>query len=544
MKNIYTEDMKEITTSSSILKELITYDMVYVDKTSYIWRMVKNPARNFYFISRPRRFGKSLFCDTLRNVFEGNKELFRGLYIYDKYDFKPYPVLHFDFNNMDANSIEDFIKGLKGKIILQAEEVGIDIDSSYGPAMMFEMLIERLYRRDGEIVIIQDEYDAPLTSAAIGDPEMSEGIRKALNSFYATIKNKAGMIRFCFITGVVKLSNLSIFSAMNNLVDLSMDKEFAVAFGYTDEELEEYFGEGIDEYLEANPGVYESREEFREKIRDYYDGYRFSPKSETRVYNPVSIGFFFYKHCEFDNYWEVTGVSALAVKLARKSKLIDIMKEENTLFEKSSFINFDISEIGNDNIAVSSVIALLYYSGYLTISEKSNTEKIYLGFPNNEVSSTFTISLMRRYSKDSAIAGLLIVDARDAARNGDTAALIKSLNDYYDQVTSALVSNRYEQPYQLIMHMFFIAAGCRAVAELPTKLGRIDNSMEIGNHIYLFELKVDQNAETALNQIKEKEYDKLFSTQLKKGKILHNVGISISSEKRGIVEHKEESLSL
>ena len=148
MKNIYTEDMKEITTSSSILKELITYDMVYVDKTSYIWRMVKNPARNFYFISRPRRFGKSLFCDTLKNVFEGNKELFKGLYIYDKYDFKPYPVLHFDFNNMDANSIEDFIKGLKGKIILQAEEVGIDIDSSYGPAMMFEMLIERLYRRD------------------------------------------------------------------------------------------------------------------------------------------------------------------------------------------------------------------------------------------------------------------------------------------------------------------------------------------------------------------------------------------------------------
>ena len=151
---------------------------------------------------------------------------------------------------------------------------------------------------------------------------------------------------------------------------------------------------------------------------------------------------------------------------------------------------------------------------------------------------------MRRYSKDSTIAGLLIVDARDAARNGDTAALIKSLNDYYDQVTSALVSNRYEQPYQLIMHMFFIAAGCRAVAELPTKLGRVDNSMEIGNHIYLFELKVDQNAETALNQIKEKEYDKLFSTQLKQGKILQNVGISISSEKRGIVEYKEEILSL
>ena len=175
---LYNEDMKGITTSSSSFEQFIRGDALYVDKTSYIYKIVKNPSRNFYFISRPRRFGKSLFCNTLESLFKGDKELFKGLYIYDKYDFKPYPVLHFDFNNMDAHSIEDFIKGLKGKILLQAEKVGIDIDSSYGPAMMFEMLIEKLYRRDGEIVIIQDEYDAPLTSAAIGDPEMSEDVRR------------------------------------------------------------------------------------------------------------------------------------------------------------------------------------------------------------------------------------------------------------------------------------------------------------------------------------------------------------------------------
>ena len=540
MKNIYTEDMKEITTSSSILKELITYDMVYVDKTSYIWRMVKNPARNFYFISRPRRFGKSLFCDTLKNVFEGNKELFKGLYIYDKYDFKPYPVLHFDFNNMDANSIEDFIKGLKGKIILQAEEVGIDIDSSYGPAMMFEMLIERLYRRDGEIVIIQDEYDAPLTSAAIGDPEMSEGVRKALNSFYATIKNKAGMIRFCFITGVVKLSNLSIFSAMNNLVDLSMDKEFSGAFGYTDEELEEYFGEGIDEFLEANPGVYESREEFREKIRDYYDGYRFSPESETRVYNPVSIGFFFYKHCEFDNYWEVTGVSALAVKLARKSKLIDIMKEENTLFEKSSFINFDISEIGNDNIAVSSVIALLYYSGYLTIQEISEMDdNVYLlGFPNVEIKCTFTENLINRFTGFAGIRSTWLMKFRTACYNGDEKEAESCIRDYFAAFPYDVFPTGKEKNYQIVFNAIFVLLSIPNDFEKKTFRGRIDTAVKAGKHYWIFELKIDRSADEALSQIEEKEYAETFTYLKDNGIAIHKVGISISSADRQIAEWK------
>ena len=540
---LYNEDMRGITTSSPVFEHLIQHNLTYVDKTKYIHSLVSSTQSSFYFVSRPRRWGKSLFCYTLESLFKGARDLFKGLYIYDKYDFKPYPVLHFDFNNLDLISSSDAVKWLKGKLILAANEVGIDLNDSYSPSMMFEMLIEKLYREKGEVVIIIDEYDSPVVSAALNKPELADDIRSLFNSFYATVKNKISRIRFFFITGVVRLSNLSIFSALNNLKDLSMDPSFALAFGYTDEELDEYFGEGIDEYLAGTAKNKTSRDELREKIRNFYDGYRFSPASETKVYNPFSIGNFFAENCRFDTYWDDTSSSKFAVTLANNLDLSQFMNTEIAL-TTADFKSFDISEINKETLKRNAIAALLYYSGYLTISEKSNTEKIYLGFPNNEVSSTFTISLMRRYSKDSTIAGLLIVDAREAARNGDTAALIKSLNDYYDQVTSALVSNRYEQPYQLIMHMFFIAAGCRAVAELPTKLGRIDNSMEIGNHIYLFELKVDQNAETALNQIKEKEYDKLFATQLKQGKILHNVGISISSEKRGIVEYKEEILSL
>ena len=540
---LYNEDMKGISTDNASFEFFRKNDVLYVDKTEFIYKLLFAWPRRFFFVSRPRRFGKSLFCNSLESLFKGEKELFKGLYIYDKYDFKPYPVLHFDFNNMDADSIEDFIKALKGKILLQAGNAGIDIDSSYGPAMMFEMLIERLYRRDGEIVIIQDEYDAPLTSAAIGNPEMAEGIRKTLNSFYATIKNKAGMIRFCFITGVVKLSNLSIFSAMNNLVDLSMDEKFAGAFGYTDEELDEYFGEGIDEYLEENPRVYKSREEFREKIRNYYDGYRFSPESETRVYNPVSIGFFFNDGCKFSNYWYKTGGSALVVKLAENFRLEDLLYDDIQISE-FSLVAFDISKLNRNEGKTDTAFraALLYYTGYLSI-KAATEEKILLGFPNNEVSSSFTNYLLEKYSKDDEKSRLLVTDARIAAKEGKTEEIIRALNAFYDQCASVLISKRYEQPYQLIMHMFFVAAGCRVVAELPTKLGRIDNSMEIGKHIYLFELKVDKSADEAISQIQEKKYGDIFKEEMKKGKILHLIGIDFSSEERTIRNYREEVIS-
>ena len=193
MKNIYTEDMKEITTSSSILKELITYDMVYVDKTSYIWRMVRNPARNFYFISRPRRFGKSLFCDTLKNVFEGNKELFRGLYIYDKHDFEPYPVLSFNFANVSSATFGNFMDSITKAVRKEAERNGVDIELSDNPAEMLQEALIGIYEKTGKgSVIIIDEYDNNLTST-IGEA-FAEDIRKVLNDFYKRIKNNSQYI--------------------------------------------------------------------------------------------------------------------------------------------------------------------------------------------------------------------------------------------------------------------------------------------------------------------------------------------------------------
>ena len=538
---LYNEDMKGITTSSSSFEQFIRGDALYVDKTSYIYKLIKNPARNFYFISRPRRFGKSLFCNTLESLFKGDKELFKGLYIYDKYDFKSYPVLHFDFNNMDADSIEDFIKGLKGKILLQAEKVGIDIDSSYGPTMMFEMLIEKLYRRDGEIVIIQDEYDAPLTSAAIGDPEMSEGVRKALNSFYATIKNKAGMIRFCFITGVVKLSNLSIFSAMNNLVDLSMDKEFSGAFGYTDEELDEYFGEGIDEYLEANPEVYESREEFREKIRDYYDGYRFSPESETRVYNPVSIGFFFYKECTFSNYWIKTGATSFAVALARNVNLSKILSSDDLKATITAFDTFDISDIREKNLTERKIIAMLYYTGYLSI-ESYDEPYIHLSFPNAEVAASFVNHLIEQYSSDKNMEfDGWAKEFYDACQDGNEENLMRKLTEYFDAFSYELIGDEKERFYHAIFHAIFFLTGIYSITEDRGLRGRADEVIITSDSLWIFELKVDGSVDKALEQIEAKGYADKYAGMINRRKLkVHKVGISFSSKTRKIESWKCE----
>ena len=537
---LYNEDMKGITTDNSSFELFRKYDALYVDKTEFICRLLSVWPKRFFFISRPRRFGKSLFCDTLRNVFEGNKELFRGLYIYDKHDFEPYPVLSFNFAGQSISSIERFTERIAWNIKRYGKTYGVDMIGD-DPAFLLEQLLIGIAENTGKkAVIIIDEYDSPITTAIIEKKPFVDEIRSILNSFYSTIKNSSQYIHFFFMTGVVKLSNLSIFSAMNNLVDLSMDKEFAGAFGYTDEELEEYFGEGIDEYLEANPGVYESREEFRDKIRDYYDGYRFSPKSETRVYNPVSIGFFFYKHCEFDNYWEVTGVSALAVKLARKSKLIDIMKEENTLFEKSSFINFDISEIGNDNIAVSSVIALLYYSGYLTIQEISEMDdNVYLlGFPNVEIKCTFTENLINRFTGFAGIRSTWLMKFRTACYNGDEKEAESCIRDYFAAFPYDVFPTGKEKNYQIVFNAIFVLLSIPNDFEKKTFRGRIDTAVKAGKHYWIFELKVDRSADEALSQIEEKEYAETFTYLKDNGIAIHKVGISISSADRQIAEWK------
>ena len=536
---LYNEDMKGITTDNSSFELFRKYDALYVDKTEFICRLLSVWPKRFFFISRPRRFGKSLFCDTLRNVFEGNKELFRGLYIYDKYDFEPYPVLSFNFAGQSISSIERFTERIAWNIKRYGKAYGVDMVGD-DPAFLLEQLLIGIAENTGKkAVIIIDEYDSPITTAIIEKKPFVDEIRSILNSFYSTIKNSNQYIHFFFMTGVVKLSNLSIFSAMNNLVDLSMKEEFAGAFGYTDEELDEYFGEGIDEYLEANPGKYKSREEFREKIRSYYDGYRFSPESETRVYNPVSIGFFFNDGCKFDNYWIQTGATSFAVALARNVDLSKILSSQELKTTATAFTTFDISDIREKNLTERKMIAMLYYTGYFSI-ESYDEPYIHLSFPNAEVAASFVNHLLEQYSSDRNMEfDGWAKEFYDACKDGNEENLVRKLTEYFDAFSYELIGDEKEKFYHAIFHAIFFLTGIYSITEDRGLRGRADEVIITSDSLWIFELKVDASAEDALRQIEDKGYADKYADMIERRNLkVHKVGISLSSKTRSIAEWK------
>ena len=537
--SLYNEDMKGITTDNSSFELFRKYDALYVDKTEFICRLLSVWPKRFFFISRPRRFGKSLFCDTLRNVFEGNKELFRGLYIYDKHDFEPYPVLSFNFAGQSISSIERFTERIAWNIKRYGKAYGVDMIGD-DPAFLLEQLLIGIAENTGKkAVIIIDEYDSPITTAIIEKKPFVDEIRSILNSFYSTIKNSSQYIHFFFMTGVVKLSNLSIFSAMNNLVDLSMKEEFAGAFGYTDEELDEYFGEGIDEYLEANPGKYKSREEFRKKIRSYYDGYRFSPESETRVYNPVSIGFFFNDGCKFDNYWIQTGATSFAVALARNVDLSKILSSQELKTTAAAFSTFDISDIREKNLTERKMIAMLYYTGYFSI-ESYDEPYIHLSFPNAEVAASFVNHLLEQYSSDRNMEfDGWAKEFYDACQYGNEENLLRKLTEYFDAFSYELIGDEKEKFYHAIFHAIFFLTGIYSITEDRGLRGRADEVVITSDSLWIFELKVDASAEDALRQIEDKGYADKYADMINRRKLkVHKIGISFSSETRSIAEWK------
>ena len=536
---LYNEDMKGITTDNSSFELFRKYDALYVDKTEFICRLLSVWPKRFFFISRPRRFGKSLFCDTLKNIFEGNKELFRGLYIYDKYDFKPYPVLSFNFAGQSISSIERFTERIAWNIKRYGKIYGVDMFGD-DPAFLLEQLLIGIAENTGKkAVIIIDEYDSPISTAIIEKKPFVDEIRSILNSFYSTIKNSNQYIHFFFMTGVVKLSNLSIFSAMNNLVDLSMKEEFAGAFGYTDEELDEYFGEGIDEYLEANHGKYKSREEFREKIRSYYDGYRFSPESETRVYNPVSIGFFFSDGCKFDNYWIQTGATSFAVALARNVDLSKILSSQELKTTVAAFSTFDISDIREKNLTERKMIAMLYYTGYFSI-ESYDEPYIHLSFPNAEVAASFVNHLLEQYSSDRNMEfDGWAKEFYDACQDGNEENFMKKLTEYFDAFSYELIGNEKEKFYHAIFHAIFFLTGVYSITEDRGLRGKADEVVATSDSLWIFELKVDESAEDALRQIEDKRYADKYADMINRRNLkVHKVGISFSSETRSIAEWK------
>ena len=507
---------------------------VYIDKTEYVHRMVSDPEGNsFYFISRPRRFGKSLMCSTLECLFKGERELFKGLYIDSTgYDYKKYPVLRFDFSKLPCTSFQAFKDSLLRILKDSAKDVSIEAEADE-PSEMLDKIIEGLQT---DVVIIVDEFDSPIVST-LNNRELAEGMRSVFNAFYKVIKANSEKIRFLFITGVTKLSHMSIFSAMNNLVDITFDRRYAGMFGYTDGEILESFGENIDSYVSRSDAEYHDRSALMDALRSYYDGYCFSPDSDLRLYNPISVNYFFYKGCEFGTYWQNTGVSTLAVELAKRYDLITMVDEmpEIALF---SFSSFDISFLVEKKLSRSNVLALLYYAGYLTIA-KSDGNVISLDFPNYEIRSSFLNGLISYYTIEPDGASVEIAKGLISAKKGDTENLVEYLNEYYSKFSYIDLGRDKERFVTTLFKAYFVATGASVLTEAHLQKGRADVVLDLRDEIYIIEFKTEESAQKALEQIKERRYYLPYKEEGSKKRI-HLLGLMFSLEEAKVVEYKEE----
>ena len=517
--------MKAITSSVYNFEKLRQEGYLYVDKTEYIWKLI-NPAGESYFLSRPRRFGKSLTVSTLKAVFEGKKELFQGLAIYDKpYDWKPYPVIHLSFG--DYNPINDTVERIDAylfdKIRMVAKSLAIDLPDAQDASSAFAKLID-IAAVKSNVVILVDEYDKLILDNIL-NPNIKE-IQSCLKGFYSVLKDRNDKERFLFVTGVSKFCHVSLFSDLNNLTDITMDARYATMFGYTQEELEANFG---DKILEIANG--QDIDAFKAKIKEWYNGFRFEETAKT-VYNPVSLAKFFESGGKFNNYWFSTGTPSFLMELA-KQKNFDF---ESSLKEPVPQITFNAFEI--DNI---DPLTLLLQTGYVTIKgteERFGETWYYLDFPNTEVTSAFSAYILNSYAGKTQTDGVRFVSefATSLVKN-DLKRLRKAMESFFAGIPYD-VHKKQEATFQGIFFSVFRLLGVYIEAESETNDGRIDAVVQTPKAIYIFEFKLD-NDPTALSQIKEKEY---FKKYLLDNRDIYIIGVNFDSVKGNLVGWQDEKV--
>ena len=507
--------MKHLTSSVFSFVDMIQGNFLYVDKTEYIWRLIE-PPKEMYFLARPRRFGKSLTVSTLKAVFEGKKELFKGLALYDKpYEWKTYPVVHLDLNGWDFSGLEEVKSSLRGLIRECAEEHHVSITAD-NHVEMFRQLLKSLSEKT-QIVLLLDEYDKPILNN-IGTP-VADDILKCLKNFYSVIKAFEGSLRLAFITGVSKFCHVSLFSDLNNLTDITMDARYATMLGYTQEELETNFADRLEGVAAGG-----DLNALKSKIKKWYNGYRFEENAET-VYNPVSIAKFFESGGKFKNYWFSTGTPSF---------LMDVTKRTNFNFE-AAFGN-SVSEVAFSAFEIDNIdpLVLLLQTGYLTI--KSTERKLgriryFLGFPNQEVEEAFSAYILKSYAgKPETIAVNFAMDMAEALMDGDLVRLRKVMEVFFAGIPYN-VHKKNEATFQAIFFALFRLLGVYIEAESCTNDGRIDAVAQTDKAIYLFEFKMDDDL-SALDQIKQKQY---FQKYLMDKREIHLIGVNFDSMKGNLI---------
>jgi len=510
------KNLKKLPIGISTFSELIEQDYLYIDKTKEAYEFITN--YKYAFLSRPRRFGKSLFIDTLQEIFEGNKKLFEGLYIYDKWDFEErYPVIKINWGGdlrtplMVKNRLEDIL-------LYNQKKLGVICNKTEQFDSCFEELIRKTHEKyQKPVVILIDEYDKPIIDN-LDQMEVAKANREILKSLYVIMKDNDRYIKFAFLTGVSKFTKASIFSGLNNLEDISLTPEFGTVCGYTQDDIESTFLP----YLE---GV-----NFKE-LQFWYNGYNFL---NDKVYNPFDILLFIKNKFLFRNYWFKTGTPSFLIKLFQKENY-NLAKFENLKVSEELIESFDIEDISLETV--------MFQSGYLTIKEqilRRNRIQYILTFPNLETKMSFNNYLLNYFVKrpiNKLPIQNSLIDLLEVANLNDLEQTIKSLfaSIAYNNFTKNDI-DEYEGFYASVIYAYFVGSGFdKVLAEDVTNDGRIDLSVFIDDKIYIFEFKVDKKG--ALEQIKSKEY---FQKYLSSGKEIYIVGVEFDSKSRNVVGYDWE----
>ena len=501
---------------------------LYIDKTDLIWKMTKESP--FVFLSRPRRFGKSLLTTTLDAYFKGQKELFEGLKIMDlETEWVSYPVLHFDLSGAKHLPVEQVKAELVRQIAIMEKDYGRD-ETEVSPGMRLAGLIQRSFQKSGrQAVVVIDEYDAPLLDV-LHDPERLEAAREVMQEFYQRLKMCEGMIRFCFITGITKFSQLSIFSTINNLTNISMDSKYAAICGITEEEFVTQMAPDIAmlarEY-ECTP------EEMHAKLKRQYDGYRFA-KMSPDVYNPFSLLKCFNQR-DIANYWFDSGTPTF---------LIRQMQHFRTDITSMDHIEASASSFDRPTEAMTTALPLLYQSGYLTIKDYDRRSNSYiLAIPNNEVRVGLTDGLIPSYTGldgSSVQDGFALKFWRALDRNDIHAAMqemkaflagIPYVEGFKEKLKEV---KNYEGFYEYTFWLIFNMLNLYARTQVKCAGGRIDFVVWMPDTTYVFELKVNGTAQEAMDQINSKGYFLPYETE---GCTVVKVGVQFDRETMTVGEY-------
>ena len=507
--------MKNLPIGVQTFKKMRENDFVYVDKTEFVYNIAKNEGNNF--LSRPRRFGKSLLLDTFRELFLGNEILFKGLWIHDKWDWsKTSPVIHLSFDKMDYSDM-----GLDNAISDRLKDLAIQHKIKLTKRTFkgqFEELLTKLHETKGKVVLLIDEYDKPIIDyLEKSELQQARKNQKIMKNFYSVLKSSEAYLRFFFVTGVSKFSKVSIFSDLNHITDLTTHPSFTTAVGYTQQELEFYFEEHLQAVQEK---MQVSREVLLEKTRVWYNGYSWD--GINKLYNPFGILNFFDQKWML-NFWFTTGMPSFLVSVMKDKLVFDV---ENTKINIIELEKYDIENLD--------LVPLLFQTGYLTIKSLDHeSREMVLDYPNNEVRESMYMYMIDSLAKNEhrSGAGITNKDLLKAFQAADLDRVKELLNALLAGLPSEASDKKSEGLFHGLIHFIFQLLGMYLKSEVHSSRGRADSIVETASHVFIFEFKFNRSADEALTQVKTKKYADKYQAD---AKTIIGIGVNFVSKDKEI----------